>query len=826
MSTLQDYATRYEELILSRRRVQRDHRELLREQKQLLDEVYHGKNKEQKAFQSLGSTSSSLSTSSPFNRRIAPMLISNHAAMHGMLQCAMLETKLKIDPEEEEEQQQVRSGGNATTTKTERKEFGVTLESLHCLMEETLNIQNFDQERGEEEYNRENRQVGDKNSSFVSLGQCLEVDALFSFSSQMSSNSSIHGLNGSLVGDTEEGSSSVLTGYDSEEQVEDFFRQYPECCQGPVRGPEHDDYDDGENEEVEGLDHDDDYYFNIQTKKKLNASGCGAVYLTLPLHLRDVDNRDDAWKQDKGRHENSVNNHQPSNYFSRNHNHYNHTKQSSSIQHTYNGHHSDHHQNGQDSNTFSNPNRGEASACPFRTAHELLPQNGIANTTSTNTNSPSLPPPNSEWSAPSSLYASEGGRGGTEDGCWTSTSSMPIQQSSTSGQVNPPLQRPQLSAGLKRKFQIPKPRSSNHSSLNAASTGAGSFHRHNPKGGGSNGGGMLGAKPSAQPESSTSDENDLPEELQGLDKELIAKIEHEIVDSGESVSFRDIAGLESAKQTVMELVCWPMKRPDLFTGLRRGPNGLLLFGPPGTGKTLIGKAIACESGATFFSISSSSLTSKWIGEGEKLVRTLFAVAAYREPSVVFIDEIDSLLTQRKADENEASRRIKTEFLVQLDGTGTSGQGRVLAIGATNRPHELDDAARRRFVKRLYIPLPEAGDREILLRTLLEKNKHNLSDREILKLSNDATEGFSGADLKALCTDAALGPIRELGIRALDIDANDVPPIAYKHFRHALKGMNPSVSQADLKAYVEFNNTYGSKSVSAKDYEGLSDDDDE
>ena len=130
----------------------------------------------------------------------------------------------------------------------------------------------------------------------------------------------------------------------------------------------------------------------------------------------------------------------------------------------------------------------------------------------------------------------------------------------------------------------------------------------------------------------------------------------------------------------MELVCWPMKRPDLFTGLRRGPNGLLLFGPPGTGKTLIGKAIAHESGACFFSISSSSLTSKWIGEGEKLVRTLFAVAAYREPAVVFIDEIDSLLTARKADENEASRRIKTEFLVQLDGTGTSGQGRLLCIG--------------------------------------------------------------------------------------------------------------------------------------------------
>jgi SpoVK/Ycf46/Vps4 family AAA+-type ATPase len=207
--------------------------------------------------------------------------------------------------------------------------------------------------------------------------------------------------------------------------------------------------------------------------------------------------------------------------------------------------------------------------------------------------------------------------------------------------------RPALSAGLKRKFQLPKPRPTNH-----PGTASGSGY-------------TTAVKPPAQQPHGTTEEDNLPEELKGLDKELISKIEMEIVDSGDPVSFQDIAGLADAKQTVMELVCWPMKRPDLFTGLRRGPNGLLLFGPPGTGKTLIGKAIAHESGATFFSISSSSLTSKWIGEGEKLVRTLFAVAGYREPSVVFIDEIDSLLTQRKADENEASRRIKTEFLVQL-----------------------------------------------------------------------------------------------------------------------------------------------------------------
>ena len=228
-----------------------------------------------------------------------------------------------------------------------------------------------------------------------------------------------------------------------------------------------------------------------------------------------------------------------------------------------------------------------------------------------------------------------------------------------------------------------------------------------------------------------------------------------------------------------------------------------------TGKTLIGKAIAHESGATFFSISSSSLTSKWIGEGEKLVRTLFAVAAYHQPAVVFIDEIDSLLTQRTSSENEASRRIKTEFLVQLDGTGTTGQGRVLAIGATNRPQELDEAARRRFTKRLYVPLPEEADRRVLLEVLLKTNKHELGPSDVEALARD-TKGFSGADLRSLCTDAAMGPIRQLGSRAMEISLDAVPPISYKHFQKSLRGTRPSVAQSDLKQYVEWDKTYGTK----------------
>jgi len=387
------------------------------------------------------------------------------------------------------------------------------------------------------------------------------------------------------------------------------------------------------------------------------------------------------------------------------------------------------------------------------------------------------------------------------------------QQTTTNTTAPSPSRRPNLSAGLKRKFQPPKKVAKSQKPS------------HSTSGAGANGGSKSRSSCSNHnPNNDDNDDDELPEELKGLDKELIEKIENEILDDAAPITFDDIAGLNDAKQTVQELVVWPMKRPDLFTGLRRGPNGLLLFGPPGTGKTLIGKAISHECNATFFSISSSSLTSKWIGEGEKLVRTLFAVASYREPSVVFIDEIDSLLTQRKADENEASRRIKTEFLVQIDGTSSGGKDgrRLLVIGATNRPEELDDAARRRFVKRLYVPLPTCKDREVLMRTLLRTNRHSLTGADLEVLARD-TEGFSGADLKALCTDAALGPIRGLGRRALDIAVGDVPPIGYKHFKKSLRGMNPSVAQSDLDGYLKFNELYGSKNASQ---EGSDDSDDE
>lgn len=217
--------------------------------------------------------------------------------------------------------------------------------------------------------------------------------------------------------------------------------------------------------------------------------------------------------------------------------------------------------------------------------------------------------------------------------------------------------------------------------------------------------------------------------------------------------------MKAAKQALQEMVILPSVRPELFTGLRTPARGLLLFGPPGNGKTLLARAVATECSATFFSISASSLTSKYVGDGEKLVRALFAVARELQPSIIFIDEVDSLLSERSSGEHEATRRLKTEFLIQFDGLpSNSDSDRIIVMAATNRPQELDEAALRRFPKRVYVSLPDLPTREVLLKRLLEKQGSPLPFDALKRLSI-LTDGYSGSDLTALAKDAALEPIR-------------------------------------------------------------------
>ncbi|XP_033608569.1 fidgetin-like protein 1 isoform X2 [Cryptotermes secundus] len=304
-------------------------------------------------------------------------------------------------------------------------------------------------------------------------------------------------------------------------------------------------------------------------------------------------------------------------------------------------------------------------------------------------------------------------------------------------------------------------------------------------------------------------ETEVDERLRNIDPKMVELIRSEIMDNRSAVTWDDIAGLEFAKCTIQEVVVWPLLRPDIFTGLRRPPKGILLFGPPGTGKTLIGKCIASQSHSTFFSISASSLTSKWIGDGEKMVRALFAVARCHQPAVVFIDEIDSLLTQRSDTEHESSRRIKTEFLVQLDGAATGEEDRILVIGATNRPQELDEAARRRLVKKLYIPLPELEARRQIVERLMSNENHCLTEPEVNEISM-LTAGYSGADMKNLCQEASLGPIRSLGfINIKNISPDQVRPVTVDDFKSALTRVRASVSPDDLDSYVAWDKLYGS-----------------
>ncbi|KAI4343292.1 hypothetical protein MLD38_027818 [Melastoma candidum] len=294
----------------------------------------------------------------------------------------------------------------------------------------------------------------------------------------------------------------------------------------------------------------------------------------------------------------------------------------------------------------------------------------------------------------------------------------------------------------------------------------------------------------------------------GYEGKLVEMINTAIVDRSPSVKWDDVAGLDKAKQALLEMVILPTKRRDLFTGLRKPAKGLLLFGPPGNGKTMLAKAVASESEATFFNVSASSLTSKWVGEAEKLVRTLFMVAISRQPSVIFMDEIDSIMSTRLANEHDASRRLKSEFLIQFDGVTSNPDDLVIVIGATNKPQELDDAVLRRLVKRIYVPLPDENVRRLLLKNKLKGHAYSLPSGDLERLAQE-TEGYSGSDLQALCEEAAMMPIRELGSDILKVKANQVRPLNYADFKKAMSVIRPSLQRSKWEELERWNSEFGS-----------------
>jgi vacuolar protein-sorting-associated protein 4 len=269
-------------------------------------------------------------------------------------------------------------------------------------------------------------------------------------------------------------------------------------------------------------------------------------------------------------------------------------------------------------------------------------------------------------------------------------------------------------------------------------------------GGGPGGGSAVAGKPAGAGAGSKDDES----------AKLKAGLASAIVAEKPNVKWSDIAGLEGAKEALREAVILPVRFPNLFVGDLKPWRGIMLYGPPGTGKSYLAKAVATEADSTFLAVSASDLTSKWQGEGEKQIKALFELARDRRPSIIFVDEIDSLCRERGAggSENEASRRMVTEILVQMQGVGKDNDG-VLVLAATNTPWEIDAAIRRRFEKRVYIPLPEAPARTTMFQLSMRNTPNSLTEENFARLG-ERTEGLSGADIATAVKDVMFEPVRK------------------------------------------------------------------
>ncbi|KAJ8771547.1 hypothetical protein K2173_026724 [Erythroxylum novogranatense] len=308
-----------------------------------------------------------------------------------------------------------------------------------------------------------------------------------------------------------------------------------------------------------------------------------------------------------------------------------------------------------------------------------------------------------------------------------------------------------------------------------------------------------------------------------FEKRLLADV---IPPSDIGVTFDDIGALENVKDTLKELVMLPLQRPELFCKgqLTKPCKGILLFGPPGTGKTMLAKAVATEAGANFINISMSSITSKWFGEGEKYVKAVFSLASKIAPSVVFVDEVDSMLGRREnPGEHEAMRKMKNEFMVNWDGLRTKDTERVLVLAATNRPFDLDEAVIRRLPRRLMVNLPDAPNRAKILKVILAKE--DLSPDVDFDAVAAMTDGYSGSDLKNLCVTAAHRPIKEILEKEKKEHAaalaegkptpplsgsGDIRPLNMDDFKYAHERVCASVSSesVNMTELLQWNELYG------------------
>ena len=299
---------------------------------------------------------------------------------------------------------------------------------------------------------------------------------------------------------------------------------------------------------------------------------------------------------------------------------------------------------------------------------------------------------------------------------------------------------------------------------------------------------------------------DLTEDL----RELATLIKREIILENPNVSFKDIIGLETAKNIIEEALLWPMKYPQFFTGLLEPWKGILLFGPPGTGKTLLAKAVASEMRTTFFNISAATIVSKWRGESEKLIKVLFDLARHYQPSTIFLDEIDSIMSARgeQGNDHEGSRRMKTELLIQLDGLAKN-EG-VFLLAASNIPWDLDPALLRRLEKRIMVSLPDKKGREALIKSFIPQNMNKGID---YVKNAELLEGYSGSDIKLLCKEALMTRTRK-AINIIEKDSKgkifniNEFPVTKQDFEESMQKVKPAFTYKTEK-YQKWMEDFGS-----------------
>ena len=295
------------------------------------------------------------------------------------------------------------------------------------------------------------------------------------------------------------------------------------------------------------------------------------------------------------------------------------------------------------------------------------------------------------------------------------------------------------------------------------------------------------------------------------EQELIDAISDTILTESPNVRWIDIAGLANSKQSLREAIVLPIMKPKLFKGARKPWSGILLFGPPGCGKTLLAKAAATECKATFFSVSSADLLSKWLGESEKLISTLFNVARIKAPSLIFMDEIDSIATKRgEGHEGGGERRVKTQLLSEIQGIKSNHDKPLLVLGATNRPWDIDAAMLSRFEKKVYVPLPDMPARAGIFKIHTEGINSDLTEEDYIELAVRA-ERYSGRDISNVCREVIMIPVRELDMGGLLEDPSQdvvVRDIKLKDFIKTLKKVKPMTTSKELDHYQSWAEEFG------------------